>query len=219
MLFAVSWKDIGRSVEVNAPKKLRISAAIVLFLVPESKFRHTTRLSEKLIQRREKRERQKRMDDLFSRGRHRIQQLRCVQIGFAPITLATVISELAFQGHVETVVARQKKMPLAIDFLPPGHMILCELFGVLRGRLDVVAQLILAPLTDLDDALRAPLVEKPVEVAQIGAVYLDRRERTPIGMNTAEHQRLFRHRAVVDRFLADDTRDEVADLRGAAPAL
>ena len=66
---------------------------------------------------------------------------------------------------------RQKKMPLAIDFLPPRHMILCELFGILRGRLDVVAQLILAPLTDLDDALSAPLVEKPVEVAQIGAVF------------------------------------------------
>ena len=34
MEFAVSLKDIGRSVEVNLPKKLRISAAIVLFLVP-----------------------------------------------------------------------------------------------------------------------------------------------------------------------------------------
>ena len=176
-------------------------------------------MSEKLIERRQERKRQKRPDDLFSRGRHRIQQLRCVQIGFAPITLATVISELAFQGHVETVVARQKKMPLAIDFLPAGHMILCELFGILRGRLDVVAQLILAPLTDLDDALCAPLIEEPVEVAQIGAVYLDRRERTSVGMNTAEHQRLFRHRAIIDRFLAGDTRDEITDLRGTAPAL
>ena len=112
------------------------------------------------------------MDDKRRRGRFFIEIVRVDQVIQIIHICPAVVLELSIQHHIDVTVTRQKKMPLAIDFLPAGHMVFGALLRFFCCGLDVVSQVILTALADFDDTFRAPLVEKPVEVGKLCSGHL-----------------------------------------------
>ena len=99
-----------------------------------------------------------------------------------------------------------------VDLLPTGNRIHRLPVGFTGGLLDGIADTVLDCSADLQNAVGAPLVDQPVEIAQVAAQNLNLRQLTSVLTDAAQAKAFAFLRPIVQRDLADDVGEEVAEL-------
>lgn len=120
--------------------------------------------------------------------------------------------QLIRQLNGEFLITRHEEMPDAVNLLPPGHGIYGLPLRGMGGLLDRVADFVFDNRADFQDAVRAPLVDQPVEGTELTAADFNLRQGCAVLPDASQPQPFGFFGSVIQCDLTDDIREEVAEL-------
>ena len=161
---------------------------------------------QEVIQRRQKSVGQQRPDHFFRRRRviqktgENRERIR------AAFRRAVIPRQLIRQLNGEFLITRHEEMPGTVNLLPPGHGIYGLPLRGMGGLLDRVADFVFDNRTDFQDAVRAPLVDQPVEGTELTAADFNLWQSCAVLPNASQPQPFGFFGSVIQCDLTEDVR-------------